>query len=75
MRQGVVCCCKLVLSREMCLRSAGLQADVQLGTLVSRSMQKKDNGSVELLLVLDGILQVGPDHLHATNAACKGPLP
>jgi hypothetical protein len=38
-------------------------------------MQKKDNGSVELLLVLDGILQVGPDHLHATNAACKGPLP
>lgn len=51
--------------------TAGLQPDAQLGTLVSRSMQEKDNGSVELLLVLDGILQVGPDHFHGVSASCK----
>ena len=51
--------------------NAGLQPDAQLGTLVSRSMQEKDNGSVELLLVLDGILQVGPDHSHGASASCK----
>ena len=51
--------------------TAGLQPDAHLGTLVSRSMQEKDNGSVELLLVLDGILQVGPDHFHGATASCK----
>ena len=54
--------------------TAGLQPDAQLGTLVSRSMQEKDNGSVELLLVLDGILQVGPDHFHGASASCKASM-
>ena len=36
----------------------GLQSEADLATLVARSMKEKDNGSVELLLVLDGILQV-----------------
>ena len=37
---------------------AGLKAESKLATLVTRSMQEKDNGSIELLLVLDSILQV-----------------
>ena len=36
----------------------GLESEADLATLVARSMKEKDTGSVELLLVLDGILQV-----------------
>ena len=43
---------------ERCCDCAGLKAESELATLVTRSMQEKDNGSIELLLVLDSILQV-----------------
>lgn len=47
--------------------SAALQSEADLATLVTRSMKEKDNGSVELLLVLDGVLQVGfPTSQHPT---------
>ncbi|CAL5224153.1 g6790 [Coccomyxa viridis] len=50
----------------------GLQSEADLATLVARSMKEKDNGSVELLLVLDGILQaVGQQDLQGLLQTCS----
>lgn len=51
----------------------GLQSEADLATLVARSMKEKDNGSVELLLVLDGILQVGGCHMSSMCTWCMPP--
>ncbi|CAK0785353.1 hypothetical protein CVIRNUC_008560 [Coccomyxa viridis] len=50
----------------------GLKAESELATLVTRSMQEKDNGSIELLLVLDSILQaVGLQDVQGLLQTCS----
>ena len=51
--------------------NAGLQSEADLATLVTRSMKEKDNGSVELLLVLDGIFQVESPTSQHSISPCK----